>query len=91
VPSQGFRLYIVRHAIAESRGEAYPDDDLRPLSERGTRRFRKVVRGLARIGVSLDCILSSPLTRARETAGRPYSIGRVGETSMLPSVVQRIV
>lgn len=66
--SDGYRLYLVRHAIAEERGEAYPDDTLRPLSARGTRRFRKVVRGLARLGVSLDCVLCSPLVRARQTA-----------------------
>jgi phosphohistidine phosphatase len=31
-------------------------------------RMRKAVRGLARIGVSLDVVLTSPLVRARQTA-----------------------
>lgn len=63
-----YRLYIVRHAIAEARGEAYPDDTQRPLSSKGTAKFRKVVRGLKALDVSVDCILSSPLVRARQTA-----------------------
>jgi phosphohistidine phosphatase len=63
-----YRLFIVRHAIAEERGEAYPDDTQRPLSSKGIERFQKVVRGLKALDVSLDCVLSSPLVRARQTA-----------------------
>ena len=61
-------LYLVRHAIAGERGEAYPNDDLRPLTSKGIARFRKAVRGLARHDVAVDTILSSPLVRARQTA-----------------------
>ena len=61
-------LYLVRHAIAAERGPAFPDDRLRPLTPEGIHRFRKSVAGLAVIGVELDVILTSPLTRAEETA-----------------------
>ena len=63
-----YELYLIRHAVAEDRGEAWPDDAKRPLSEEGAARMRKSVRGLARLDVSLDVILSSPLVRARQTA-----------------------
>ena len=63
-----FELYLVRHAIAEARGDAWPDDSKRPLTEEGMSRFRKSARGLSRLGVSLDVILTSPLVRARQTA-----------------------
>jgi phosphohistidine phosphatase len=66
--SDGFRIYFVRHAIAEERGEAYPDDRLRPLSRKGIAKFRKAAEGLDRLGVTIDRILCSPLVRARETA-----------------------
>lgn len=66
--SDGFRLYLVRHAIAEERGEAYPDDRLRPLSARGMAKFRKAAVGLGRFGITFDRVLSSPLVRARQTA-----------------------
>jgi phosphohistidine phosphatase len=63
-----YELYLIRHAIAEERGDAWPDDAKRPLTEEGISRMRKAVRGLVRLGVSLDVILASPLVRARQTA-----------------------
>jgi phosphohistidine phosphatase len=63
-----FELYLVRHAIAEARGDAWPDDTKRPLTEAGISRFRKAARGLSQLGVALDIILTSPLVRARQTA-----------------------
>jgi phosphohistidine phosphatase len=63
-----YELYLIRHALAEDRGEAWPDDAKRPLTEEGMSRMRKAARGLARLGVSIDVVLSSPLVRARQTA-----------------------
>ena len=63
-----YELYLIRHGLAEERGEAWPDDTKRPLTERGMSRVRKAVRGLARLGVSIDVVLTSPLVRARQTA-----------------------
>src|ERR1035437_7167281 len=63
-----YELYLIRHGLAEDRGEAWPDDTKRPLSEEGMSRLRKEARGLARLGVSLDIVLTSPLARARQTA-----------------------
>lgn len=61
-------LYLIRHGVAEDRGEAWPDDAKRPLTDRGIARLRKAARGLAAIGVDFDVILTSPLVRARQTA-----------------------
>jgi phosphohistidine phosphatase len=61
-------LFLVRHAIAAERGPEYPDDRLRPLTDQGARRFKEAVKGLRALGVGLDVIFTSPLTRARETA-----------------------
>lgn len=61
-------IYLVRHAIAAERGDEWPDDTKRPLTERGIDRFTEVVRGLRTLGVSLDEIFTSPLVRARQTA-----------------------
>jgi phosphohistidine phosphatase len=63
-----YELYLIRHGLAEDRGEAWSDDTKRPLSEEGMSRLRKEARGLARLGVSLDIVLTSPLVRARQTA-----------------------
>ena len=61
-------LYLVRHAIAADRGDEWPDDTKRPLTERGIGRFRECVRGLRRLDAEIDEIFTSPLVRARQTA-----------------------
>jgi len=63
-----YELYLIRHGLAAERGDAWPDDAKRPLTERGMSRLRKGARGLARLGVSLDVVLTSPLVRTRQTA-----------------------
>ena len=66
--AHGYELYLVRHALAEEGGEAWPDDAKRPLTEEGTARMRKAARGLVSFGVTIDVILTSPLVRTRQTA-----------------------
>ena len=63
-----YELYLIRHGLAEERGEEWPDDAKRPLTAQGMSRLRKEARGLARLGVSFDVVLASPLVRARQTA-----------------------
>src|SRR5262245_544944 len=66
--SGSYELYLIRHGVAEARGDAWPDDSKRPLTERGATRMRKAARALGRLGVSIDVILTSPLIRTRQTA-----------------------
>lgn len=63
-----YTLYLVRHAAAAERGDAWPDDDLRPLTPEGTRSFTGVARGLAALDVRIEEVLTSPVVRARQTA-----------------------
>ena len=63
-----YELYLIRHGIAEERGEAWPDDDKRPLTADGISRLKKSARGLEQLGVTFDVVLTSPLTRTRQTA-----------------------
>ncbi len=57
-------LYVVRHAIAED-GEL---DDARALTEKGKKRFEKMVELLGRLDVRFDRLVHSPKRRAVETA-----------------------
>jgi phosphohistidine phosphatase len=61
-------LYLVRHAIAVPHGTPDIPDDQRPLTTKGRKRMRLISRGLLRLGVMPDRIVTSPLPRARETA-----------------------
>ncbi|MCB9560246.1 MAG: histidine phosphatase family protein [Kofleriaceae bacterium] len=63
-------LLVIRHALAVERAEgaSAADDAARPLTSRGRRRFRDVVRGLQRLGFATDRVLHSPWQRAVETA-----------------------
>jgi phosphohistidine phosphatase len=62
-------LYLLRHAIAANKDDpAFESDSERPLTKKGIKKFRKAARGIERLGVSFDAILSSPLVRARQTA-----------------------
>ena len=63
-----YELYLIRHGIAEERGDAWPDDAKRPLTDEGTERMRKAARGLVRLGVKFDAVLTSPFVRTRQTA-----------------------
>jgi phosphohistidine phosphatase len=62
------QLLLIRHAIAEERGSAWPDDDQRPLSRDGARKWKRAARGLTRVIPVVDHLLTSPLTRTFQTA-----------------------
>ena len=62
-------IYILRHGVAAAKDDpAFASDSERPLTKKGTKKFRKAARGIDRLGISFDAILSSPLVRARQTA-----------------------
>jgi phosphohistidine phosphatase len=61
-------LYILRHGVAMQRGEWEGDDALRPLTVSGMKDMAREARFFAKLGLALDAILTSPLTRAFQTA-----------------------
>ena len=62
-------LYILRHGIAVERGTpGFTFDSQRPLTSEGRRKLRRISRALQQLDLSFDVILSSPFTRARQTA-----------------------
>jgi len=63
------RVVILRHGPAGKRDpERWPDDASRPLTPRGIARTQLACRGLVQLERDLARILTSPLTRAAETA-----------------------
>ena len=62
-------IYLMRHGIAAARDDAsVKHDGERPLTAKGTKRMRKAAKGILRLAVPFDCVLTSPLLRARQTA-----------------------
>lgn len=63
------QLYFVRHGQAGNRQDWVPRDDaLRPLTDEGIARMRQSAETMRKLGLRPDVILTSPLTRARQTA-----------------------
>ena len=61
-------LYLIRHGVAAERGEDFPDDSKRPLTNAGISRLRKEAKALDALGVAIDHIITSPLVRTKQTA-----------------------
>jgi phosphohistidine phosphatase len=62
------KVALIRHAAAVPRGTPGILDAERPLTSAGKIRFRAAARGLARIMARPTVLLTSPLSRAHETA-----------------------
>lgn len=62
-------LYVIRHAISEPLGKRNEfSDEKRSLTDEGRDRMREITKGLRKLGVQFDLLLTSPLIRAIQTA-----------------------
>src|SRR6266446_4046189 len=62
-------LYILRHGIAVEPGiPGYDRDAERPLTPKGERKLWRITEAMSALELSFSLILSSPYTRARQTA-----------------------
>jgi len=61
------RLYFLRHGLAD-RNAWTGDDFSRPLTTAGKQRMAREATTMGRLDLQVDLILTSPLTRAAQTA-----------------------
>ena len=61
-------VYVLRHGKAEERSPAVRSDSRRRLTETGKKELRCICSAIRDLDVRLDCVVSSPLLRARQTA-----------------------
>jgi phosphohistidine phosphatase len=61
-------LYLIRHGLAAERGPEYADDSKRPLTSNGVTALKREAKALNALDVTFEVIISSPLTRTRQTA-----------------------
>jgi phosphohistidine phosphatase len=63
------QLYLLRHGIAIDRADPdCPAEADRYLTDKGAARMLEAARGIARLDPAPDCVMTSPYTRARQTA-----------------------
>lgn len=63
------QLALLRHGVAEDAGPSTEwQDEPRRLTDVGRRRMRDAAAGIVRLGLTFDAVLTSPLTRCRQTA-----------------------
>lgn len=62
------KLYILRHGDAAEHGDPRYKENERPLTSKGIQRTKQLAHVLREMEINFDMILTSPLTRARETA-----------------------
>jgi phosphohistidine phosphatase len=78
------RLMIIRHAVAYERDTTkWKNDGRRPLTPKGTRKFRDVARQLRGLGEAPDVVLTSDLKRAVQTAQILTDYARFPKAKML--------
>lgn len=62
-------LYLMRHGRAgEPNPKTFAHDAERPLTPEGIQKTKAVAAGMAVLKLNVDAIVSSPFTRARQTA-----------------------
>lgn len=61
-------LYLLRHGLAGDRETWSGPDSKRPLTDEGLKKTDRIAKGMAKMKLSFDVILSSPYERARQTA-----------------------
>jgi phosphohistidine phosphatase len=61
-------IFFLRHASAGKKRSNPKQDEKRPLDKDGIEQCREVGRALAAMDIQVDCIISSPLKRATQTA-----------------------
>lgn len=61
------QVYLLRHGIAED-GQHGVDDASRALTAEGRKKLRQVLQAAKKAGVEASLVISSPFTRALQTA-----------------------
>jgi phosphohistidine phosphatase len=83
------KTLLIRHAIAEERGdfaETGKPDSERPLTREGRSKMRRITSGLASLVPEVDLIATSPYTRCLQTAKIVGAAWPDAEIVRLPSL-----
>ena len=63
------QILLIRHGLAEkANAKHFRNDDLRPLTDKGYKSFKRAVKGLRTLSLKPKIILTSPTLRTGSTA-----------------------
>ena len=83
------QLLVIRHAIAMDQdefAESGESDDRRPLTKAGMKQMRRGAKGLRQVVDRIDVLVTSPYTRAVETAEIVAEEFGIGPAEVSPSL-----
>lgn len=94
------KLLLIRHAKAEEHDPArWPEDSLRPLTDKGIERFNESAKGLAKL-FTPGILLTSPFVRAvqtseilHEAAGwpEPHQLDAIPQGTIAPLLINHCI
>lgn len=61
-------LYIIRHSLAGRTLEDEAMDHERPLKKKGKEKMKEIAKGLQKLKIGFDVVVTSPLLRSKESA-----------------------
>lgn len=61
-------LYIIRHGLAGKSLEDEAMDHERPLKKKGKEQMKEIAKGLQKLKIGFDVVVTSPLLRSKESA-----------------------
>jgi phosphohistidine phosphatase len=68
IKEHAMKMYFLRHGLADWPNWDAARDAERPLTDEGIKKMKVEAKAIERLELGLDVILSSPYTRARQTA-----------------------
>lgn len=80
-------LFFLRHGKAFDRSPKFRPDSIRPLTPEGEEEMYKVARGIKRLDIEFDLVLTSPYARAARTAEIFHDIIQCGKPHTTESMV----
>lgn len=80
-------LLFLRHGKAHQRSPKFQPDSIRPLTAEGEELMHAVARGIKRLEVEFDLILSSPYVRAAKTAEIFHDVLKIGKLQITESLI----
>ncbi len=61
-------LYVIRHGQAGTSVKKEKEDEARQLTKKGKKKMHEIAKGLKKLEIAFDIVLTSPFARAKESA-----------------------